>query len=225
MNGGEVRDVIAAICHSDGDAFEAWLIGGASLVVAGIQEATKDVDLVFDDERSRSAFVVKATQNGFAALKDPIDSGETTGHDRAVTLLGADNTIIDCFLRVTTHFTVSEGMRGRSVSFIDLDQCYVQRVVPQDIFVLKSATGRRSDARFARDIVTRVDMDWMTVLDALDEQEALGNLRTTCDIAFLLTEARLWASVPSNVVTNLLNRVRMSGDRLQDAATASRSIS
>lgn len=218
MNSEHISDLLSSIGGRAGGPCEGWLIGGAALVVAGISDKTKDVDLIFSEERSRAAFVERAAGSGFVAIEDPAATAAGGSTDRSATLLGPGNTIIDCFLRITTHFSLTPGMRERSVPFIEFNRGFIRRVIPQDIFVLKSATGRQSDAFVAQEIVKNVALDWSQILEALLEQEAMGNMRATYDMSAMLTEARLWGAIPATFATELVGHLRVSFERLANAA-------
>lgn len=225
MNKGHISDLLSSIGGRAGGPCEAWLIGGASLVVAGIQEKTKDVDLLFSEECSRAAFVERAAGCGFVAIEDPAATAAGGSTDRSATLLGPENTIIDCFLRITTHFSLTSGLRERSIPFIEFNRGFIRRVIPQDIFVLKSATGRQSDAFVAQEIVKNVALDWSQILEALTEQEAMGNMRAMYDMSALLTEAGLWGAIPAKFATELVGRLSVSFERLANAAAVRESRS
>lgn len=223
MNKGQISDLLSSIGGRVGGACETWLIGGASLVVAGIQEKTKDVDLLFSEEYGRAAFIERAAGCGFVAIEDPATTAAGGTTDRSATLLGPEYTIIDCFLRITTHFSLTPGMRERSMPFIEFKHGFIRRVVPQDILVLKSATGRQSDAFVAQEIVKNVNLDWRQILEALLEQEAMGNMRAMYDMSALLSEAGLWDAVPAEVATELIGHLGLSFERLATAAAVQES--
>jgi hypothetical protein len=217
MNEQDIAKLLTGIGECAGDYFEAYVIGGSALVLLGIQEMTKDIDLLFTEEDSRAAFIARAGARGFAATDDPADTAAPSP-DRSVTLLGADQIIIDCFLRRTTHFTASPGLLRRAAGFLELPSGAIRVVSAGDIFLLKSATGRPSDSRMARRIAEHEVMDWGVLLATLREQRRLGNHRVMYDFAALLSEAGLWDQAPEEFARDISREVRLDVDDMLGAA-------
>ncbi len=208
MDSSTLTDFVAQTCSIPGRPFRGYVVGGSALVLHGIQKQTKDIDLLFTSDEDRRSFIARAEQQSFACVEDPAAAPTSQGGDRAIMLIGPDTLIVDCFLNRTTHFTACPGLVDRAHPWLSSDDYAVGIVSPADILLLKSATGRPSDAAMALQIMRHITVDWELFHDALSEQYDAGNLRAVFDVMALLEEADAWHLVPESFSKKVLDQMR-----------------
>ncbi|HEY1618679.1 MAG TPA: hypothetical protein VGG25_13745 [Streptosporangiaceae bacterium] len=206
MNTDFLHDLLTDLTAVAPRPFETILIGGSAMMAHGLQDETKDVDLMFTGPADRATFIEGTLARDFGAIDDPANQAATAG-DRSIMLVRPDATVIDCFLRRTTHFTAPPGLVARATPWITSGESTVRLASLLDLLVLKSATGRSTDSAIALRILDGTTIDWEVLHAALAEQAADGNPRAFPDFALLMEEASAWHLTPPGFARRLWRRI------------------
>jgi hypothetical protein len=136
-----------------------FVAGGAAMAFYGLKEATKDVDIVVERRTELHSLVSALRVVGY---KRPTGSlGITYAKMRASAILeNKDGFRWDIFERVIAgKLSLSKGMISRSRISYDKTKLHVRSLSNEDIFLLKSVTGRELDLDDMR-IVAESDINW-----------------------------------------------------------------
>jgi hypothetical protein len=123
---------------------EAFLVGGFSMIFHGAKLATKDIDIVFLDQKDSQAFIEASQEIGFDYVDD-------LGHDyidlnaRCV-LERKDGVRFDIFIeKVCNALSFSRGMKDRAEKVYDREYLKLYVASIEDIFLFKAVTTRPDD--------------------------------------------------------------------------------
>lgn len=121
-----------------------FLFGGAVMVYSGLKPATKDIDILFDNENDYKNFLKAARTAGFIAISAPL---EYKHFDMSTMLRNPEtNWRLDLFVnRVCKKFCFNLDARKRSKLFRSIKNLKVFFVSFEDIFLMKSLTRRERD--------------------------------------------------------------------------------
>lgn len=120
------------------------LIGGLAMVHHGIKETTKDIDIVFNDEKEITHFIRIIKSMGFHRRTEFTDEYLDL---KAHAIYYSDNGhMLDLFLhRILDGFYLSENMIDRSEKVKMEGKLSISVLSPVDIFLFKSITMRDGD--------------------------------------------------------------------------------
>lgn len=122
----------------------AYLIGGGAMSFRGLKDTTKDIDLVVTDGEGLQALQGVLTANGYDVVREPNAEYDDLGATRI--LENEDGCRIDIFnRRVVDKLVLSEGMRERSQTYLNVGGLSIALVSTEDIFLFKAVAGRTDD--------------------------------------------------------------------------------
>jgi hypothetical protein len=139
-----------------------FVAGGAAMAFYGLKEATKDIDVVVEKRTELHSLVSALRALGY---KRPTGLVETTyAKMRASAILeNTDGFRWDVFERVIARkLSLSKGMISRSRILYDETKLHLRALSKEDIFLLKSITGRDLDLEDMR-IVAESGINWNDV--------------------------------------------------------------
>ncbi len=116
-----------------------YIIGGAALLFEGLKPATKDIDLIIDNENEFTSFNKALVALNFKeeALTDFYKKMHLNK------IMVRDDYRIDAFIKkVCRKFNLSKDMINRSEELISLKNIVVYKCSNEDIFLFKSMTER-----------------------------------------------------------------------------------
>lgn len=145
-----------------------YLIGGLAMIYHEAKNATKDIDLVFEDEIQAKAFRDNMLELGY----DEIDLiSEEYGRLKTFTIIEKpDGFRFDVFIRtVCDGLTLSEGMKERAENIKLPGNFKLLMVSIEDIFLFKSITNREDDLD-DMEILSRARLDWEIIRNELSNQ-------------------------------------------------------
>lgn len=150
-----------------------YLIGGGAMAFQDLKETTKDIDLLVADGDNLRVLQVVLLENGYDIVKEPGEEYDDLGAQRI--LENNDGCRIDIFNKqVIDKLVLSEGMRRRSESYLDVGGLSVAVVSAEDIFLFKSVAGRTDDIEDMFALV-QTDLDFDVIERELEQQiELLG---------------------------------------------------
>lgn len=157
--GGELRSGVTA-----------YLIGGVNLILRGLKDTTKDLDLVLGDEESFEDVKSSLEKLGFREITEVARTYEKMKPSSMMEREGSPRW--DIFVgQVAGAIHLTEGMKDRAEHFKDYGDLSVRLVSPGDIFLFKAITDREGDLEDAALIARREEIDWSLLFEELLIQE------------------------------------------------------
>ncbi len=214
-----------------------YIIGGGTMALTGIKEATKDVDIIVADSGDAKRFRRALENLGYHRVPRP--GREYMKMGASFILENAEGFRWDIFVaQVMRKFILSENMRERARGFGEYRNLRVGLASNSDMFLFKSITEREGDLEDMSSLVRAgIDSDfllheigvqrkllgtelWITYLD-----EKLSKLEERYGISLPLKEEmdKMAKRVYDKLeVTLLLRKGKMSIEELEQKAEMSR---
>jgi DNA-binding transcriptional ArsR family regulator len=152
----------------------AYLFGGGNLLLRGLKGATKDLDVVVEDEGSFSRLRNALVASGYTELspEEMLPSDKRLNPSSIFIAEGMPR--IDIFTRVICKALVlTEGMKKRSKAMA-FGRLVIHLLSLEDVFMLKSITEREGDIEDMVAILRRgEDLDWGTFMKTYLEEERI----------------------------------------------------
>lgn len=191
---------------------ELYAVGGTAMMFHGYKDVTLDIDFVFDDDESKSAFTKAIKSIGYRPL-DSVTVYGTVSNRPFMYTLGEER--FDLFGLHVVHFIFSPGMKSRATQVHKFEKLTVKVANPHDILIMKCATDRTKDKEDVKNILSRVDIDWNTILDEVRTQIDLGIKEAAFELGEFLEALRnnLGVSIPDEVLKKLWDIVLQQIDQ------------
>ena len=159
----QIKDLFEEINEKLTQKVNVYIIGGAALLLEGLKPATKDIDLIFENENHYISFNKALASINF---KEKIPSFEY--EKMALSKIMERNDYrIDAFLKkVCKRFELSNNMIKRSDVVHKLKNIVVYKCSNEDIFLFKSMTDRPGDLDDCIEIIKK-GINWKTIKDEL----------------------------------------------------------
>ncbi len=123
---------------------KAFLVGGLSMIFHGAKLATKDIDIVFSNQKDAQAFIEAAKEIGCSEASNL--GNEYIDLKARCVLEGKDEVRFDIFIeKVCNALKFSQGMKERSQKMYDKDTLKLYVASVEDIFLFKAITTRPDD--------------------------------------------------------------------------------
>jgi hypothetical protein len=123
---------------------EAFLVGGLSMIFHGAKLATKDIDMVFLNQKDAQAFIEVAQEIGFSEASNL--GNEYIDMKARCVLEGKDEVRYDIFIeKVCNALSFSQGMKERSQKMYKRNNFSLCVASIEDIFLFKAITTRPDD--------------------------------------------------------------------------------
>lgn len=140
-----------------------YIIGGAALLFEGLKPATKDIDLILENESEFSIFNKALISLNFKQ-EVPTNAYKKMELD---TIMIREDYRIDAFLKkVCKKFALSKNMIKRSDELLNLKNIIVYKCSNEDIFLFKSMTERPGDLEDCVELVKK-GLDWNVIKNEL----------------------------------------------------------
>ena len=199
----EALDIIAAQLP---EPMEAFLIGGLSMIFHGSKLATKDVDIVFIDQKDAQAFIDVADGIGFHQV-DNLTEDYKDLETRCV-LEGGNGVRFDIFIgKACNALTFSDGMIERAVIKYQKDNLKLYVASIEDIFLFKSITSRPDDLADMATI-TGKEIGWNIIKEEAESQP--DNWKWVSRLYFRLLELEEKYDIPSPLKTTLKDEAEIA---------------
>ena len=164
-------DVFNRISSSIEFPVEAFLIGGLAMIKNKMKIATKDIDMVFFDEKEAREFIRAALQIGFRP--DTELPAEYEEMNTIMVLMDEDQNRIDVFVKVVMGcLTYTDTMKSRAGTIHFGEKLTIHASSNEDIFLYKSITSRPRDLEDMENLARTGGLDWNVI-----EQEARNQPR------------------------------------------------
>lgn len=207
----EQEDIFKIIGKTLDERVECFVIGGSAMLYHGTKEVTKDIDIVFSDERSRET-VIKVLKNlGFKERETRLIY---FNKKNVPVLLQREDERIDLFCKKIIHFKLTASIMERVSAVYEHGNLITKIVSPEDIILLKCATERAGDRLDAVEILKKHDIDWKKIFEESIHQMDIGEDVFPVYLYDFLLELKedLKAEIPSYV----LKEIRKIGERAME---------
>ena len=139
----------------------AYLIGGLAMVLHGYKAITFDVDMVFDSDEDLKRLMAASEKAGMKTISDK--SAEYIQLGPRHILENQDGIRLDIFYKqVCNGLILSEDMKQRAQTKLELNNLTVHAMSGEDIFLFKSITMRDNDLEDMFSIA-QTELDWNTI--------------------------------------------------------------
>lgn len=154
------------------EKMDVYLIGGANLILRGLKDSTKDIDVILRDKDDFDRLLEALKKQGYEE-KLELERLYEEFEPRSV-LERKGSPRWDIFVEsVAGYIQLTEDMRVRSEPTVESENLKLHLLAPTDIFLFKAITDREGDLE---DIVllTRLEeIDWEELFREIKEQEYL----------------------------------------------------
>lgn len=149
---------------------DVYLLGGGNLILRGLKDSTKDVDLVVEDGQTFFALAETLQEVGYEERGDLEDAYNQL--DPSIVLEKEGVPRWDIFVEtVAGQFQLTDEMIERCNQTITYGNLRVHQLSLTDIFVFKSITDREGDLEDVAVIVRQADLDWDGIFEEIETQE------------------------------------------------------
>lgn len=157
------------------DEVDVYLLGGANLILRGLKDSTKDIDVVLKSKGDLKK-LIEALRNCGYQQKQDIERGYELAPSVSVSVVLEKEGFPqwDLFVEKLAALYLTEKMVERSDRSEKFENLCIHLLSPTDIFLFKSITDREGDLEDAS-LVARhaADIDWKEVLNEIKKQEQI----------------------------------------------------
>jgi len=149
---------------------DAYLSGGANLILRGLKDTTKDIDVVVADREAFLTLVEALQELGYEERRDLEAVYEQLAPSLVLEKDGFPrwNIFVDV---VADALSLTGGMQDRSDTERQFGTLRLHLLSLTDIFVFKAVTDREGDLEDAALIARQGTVDWQQVMDEIERQE------------------------------------------------------
>jgi DNA-binding transcriptional ArsR family regulator len=149
---------------------DVYLLGGGNLILRGLKDSTKDIDLVVADEQAFLAIAESLQDLGYEERRD-LDAAYNQ-LDPSLVLEKEGFPRWDIFVEtVAGQLQLTPAMIERCDQSFEYGNLRVHLLSLTDIFVFKSITDREGDLEDTALIARQADLDWESIFQEITTQE------------------------------------------------------
>jgi predicted transcriptional regulator len=153
---------------------DVYLLGGGNLILRGLKDSTKDVDLVVKGGQAFLAIAESLQELGYEERGDLEAAYDQL--DPSIVLEKEGFPRWDIFVEtVAGQLQLTEAMIERCDQSFEYGQLNVHLLSLTDIFLFKSITERAGDLEDVAVIARQTDLDWDSIFKEIKTQEARTN--------------------------------------------------
>ena len=150
-----------------------YMFGGEAMRIRGLKRATKDVDIVLEDEKAFIALKEALTALGYKALGGEISKTDMKLNPSEI-FVKENRPRVDLFVGLICNaFYLSDSMRKRC-EIREIGNLKLRIMSNEDIFLLKSITDREGDIYDMIELAKSRGFNWRTVFEELHVQEEIA---------------------------------------------------
>jgi len=154
------------------EEMEVYLIGGGNLILRGLKDSTKDIDIVLEDDEDLNKFVSILGEKGYEEKTDLGNMYERLGARLVMEKTGHPRW--DIFVeQVAGSLYLTEGMKSRVSETRNFGDLKVHLISLTDILLLKAVTDREGDIEDAALIMEQGEVEWDRLLEEIKRQEKM----------------------------------------------------
>jgi predicted transcriptional regulator len=152
---------------------DAYLLGGGNLILRGLKDSTKDVDIVVEESDTFRILAEALQEQGYEERQDLEDAYQQL--DPSIVLEKEGFPRWDIFVEtVAGQLRLTPEMKERCDERREFGNLRIHFLSLTDIFLFKSITDREGDLEDAALIARQADIDWDEVMQELRTQEKLS---------------------------------------------------
>ena len=149
---------------------DVYLLGGGNLILRGLKDSTKDVDIVVEDGQTFFAIAEALQDLGYEERSDL--EAAYNQLDPSIVLEKEGFPRWDIFVEaVAGQLQLTPAMIERCDQSFEYGDLHVHLLSLTDIFVFKSITEREGDLEDAALIARQADLDWESIFREIKTQE------------------------------------------------------
>lgn len=149
---------------------DAYLLGGGNLILRGLKDSTKDLDIVVEDRENFMALGETLRGMGYEERRDLEEAYEKL--DPAVVFEREGSPRYDIFVEtVAGALQLTEEMRGRVDRTVEYGGLRLHLLSLTDIFLFKSITEREGDFEDSALITRQAGIDWGQLFEEVKRQD------------------------------------------------------
>ncbi len=209
INIKEQQDLLNNIAKELKKELVVYAVGGTAMMFHGIKDTTKDIDLVFDDEKSRKHFKDSAISLGYKEFDSVIVYGAEKENQPIMLTRGkGEAERFDLFNHNVISFFFSETMKKRAENIVEFGGKLVLKIADvHDLILMKCATDRQKDVEDVKTIVETQKIDWGIVISEAKHQVILGKHLAFLELGDFLDKLKneLKVNIPKEVLDELYN--------------------
>jgi len=171
----------------------AYAFGGTAMMYYGYKNATKDIDLIFDDESHKKEFMNAITLLGYTKMS-PVgiyQENKLESKNKPIMFTRGDERF-DLFFKKIFQTHLTSKMKERFYARHDFGENLIIYVFSkEDLILLKSVTNREKDFEDILTIVSKEkEINWDYIIDNAIEQKNLGDSWIILDLEKMLQNLR-----------------------------------
>jgi hypothetical protein len=190
------------------DDLVCYAFGGTAMLFYGYKDETKDIDLLFEDEKPRKAFIAGIRQLGFeetSPLKIYIPEKLRDRHRPL--MLRKDASRFDLFVGKIFRTRLSPGMKDNLYAVHEFRQkatLTVKVLSKEHIVQLKAITERQNDFDDIRSILEKEkSFDWQYLIDEVIWQYRHGDSWALLDTEKMMTGLKSYVFIPKKYLDQI----------------------
>jgi len=201
---GEILfSVLVEIGKIINEEINVYLIGGGNMIIQGLKDSTKDIDLVVENI------------DDFYILKDGLETLGYGEHSKAMELYKnlkpstimykSENPRFDIFVKkVCGVIELSDTMKSNALFFKKYGKIKVNLISPEGIFIFKSITDREGDLEDVVSIAKKYSLNWKLIFEEVIRQEEKSKKR----FSFALLDTLEILKERYNIVSPIIKKLR-----------------
>ncbi len=211
INANEQQELLLSIAKKLRKQIVVYAVGGTAMMFHGIKDATKDIDLVFNDENDRQVFKEAALSLGYKEMDSVVVYGAEKKNQPIMLSRqkgGAER--FDLFNYEVISFFFSKHMQDRSASTYEYNSKLILKIADvHDLIMMKCATDRQKDAEDVQNIVGTQKIDWKIVIEEAKHQVELGKNGAIFELGEFLEKLKnqLKVNIPQEVLNEIFEIV------------------
>jgi predicted transcriptional regulator len=165
------KDLLMELARRTLKPLDLYILGGEAMRIRGLKMATKDIDIVVEDAETLVLIKEVLLPLGYRELTiDELPEGDRRLNPSAI-LVNDPSPRLDIFVRrIANTLTLSETMKMRATPW-QTSRLRMHILCNEDLFLLKSVTGREGDIQDMTQLARATGFNWRTVLEELKSQE------------------------------------------------------
>ncbi len=211
INANEQQDLLQNLASKLKKEIVVYAVGGTAMMFHGIKDTTKDIDLVFNNEKDRNVFEETAKSLGYKKFDSVVVYGAEKENLPIMLVRGNDEAErFDLFNDHVISFFFSEKMKKRAKNTFEFAGRLILKIADvHDLILMKCATDRQKDAEDVQTIVETQKIDWKIIIEEAKNQVTLGKNQAIFELGEFLDRLKneLKIDIPKEVVDELYDLV------------------
>ena len=189
---------------------ECYVIGGSAMMYYGMKDATKDIDLVFENEKDMGELVHLLKDLGYKEK----DTKILYLKKKNTPILLERETRFDIFLDKIISTVLSDTMKERTRAVYEYNNLIIKVISPEDLIITKCATERAGDRKDALEIMKKTNINWDIIIKESIHQAELTPYLFPVFLLDFLSELKI--DLKADIPKEILNKIRkISEDMLE----------